>query len=455
MLSLKSNRPVRFGDGLSRREFLRVSGLSVGLGLAPLAGLKAGSAAREAACIQIMLVGGPSHLETWDPKPDAPAEIRGPFQAIRTTVPGLLFSEHLPRMAASAHRFAVLRSIHHHEAPIHEIGFELLQTGGTFQADFDRPHFGAMVSKCTDPSRGVPPWVVTPRPIGDTGVPIGHSQSSGFLGPEFGPLCAAADCASLRLFETTKSSQLPPTRLKPRSALMEALEGAQRGVENRNGGTHPTREVLPSPSEGPVILLNSRTRAAFNLDAEPPSMRARYGWNPFGQSCLLARRLVEHGVRVVTVNMFDTVFHRVTWDCHANGSDLPSTLEDYRRVLCPMLDQAFCALLDDLSDRGLLGHTVVVCMGEFGRTPKLNSRGGRDHWPGVWSGIVAGGPIQGGRVIGASDPLAREPKERPIHPCEIVATVYHVLGIDPAAIVPGPDGKPIRLVEAAPIWELF
>lgn len=455
MLSTKSHRPVRSGDGLSRREFLRVGGLSVGLGLAPLAGLKAGSSARENACIQIMLVGGPSHLETWDPKPDAPAEIRGPFQAIRTTVPGLLFSENLPRMAASAHRFAVLRSIHHHEAPIHEIGFQLLQTGGTFRSDLDRPHFGALVSKCTEPFRGVPPWVVTPRPIGNTGVPIGHSQTSGFLGLEFGPLCAAADFASVRLHDLTPPSGFDPARLKPRSALMEALEGVRQRAQHGNGRTDQARDVFRSPSEGLGAMLNSRTRAAFDLDAEPLSVRARYGWNRFGQSCLLARRLVEHGVRVVTVNMFDTVFHRVTWDCHANGGDLPSTLDDYRRVLCPMLDQAFCALLDDLSQRGLLSHTVIVCMGEFGRTPKLNSRGGRDHWPGVWSGILAGGPIQGGRVIGASDRLGREPKERPIHPCEIVATVYHALGIDPAATLSGPDGKPFRLVEAEPIWELF
>ncbi len=455
MLSFKSDRPVRFSDKLSRREFLRVGGLSMGMTLTQLTGLQARSSFREGACIQLLLVGGPSHLETWDPKPDAPAEIRGPFGAIRTTVPGLYFSENLPRMAASAHRFAVLRSIHHDEAPIHEIGFQLLQTGRASRSDLNRPHFGALVSKCSGAFRGVPPWVVTPRPIGNTGVPIGHSQTSGFLGPEFGPLCAAADLASVRPHDPTSPSGLDAARLMPRSALMAALEGVRPQSQDANGWTHRNPDVFHSPSEGLGFLLNSRARAAFNLDAEPLSTRVRYGWNTFGQSCLLARRLIEHGVRVVTVNMFDTVFHRVTWDCHANGSDLPSTLEDYRRVLCPTLDQAFCALLDDLSDRGLLSHTVVVCVGEFGRTPKINSRGGRDHWPGVWSGILAGGPIRGGRVIGASDPLAREPKERPIHPSEIVATVYHTLGIDPAATLPGPDGKPVRLVEAEPVWELF
>ena len=157
---------------------------------------------------------------------------------------------------------------------------------------------------------------------------------------------------------------------------------------------------------------------------------------------------MQRGVKLVTVNMFDTVFGQVTWDCHANGGDLNTTLDDYRDILCPMFDRAFSALLDDLEQRGMLESTLVVAMGEFGRTPRLNSRGGRDHWPGVWSGLLAGGPMPGGQVIGASDPHGREPADRPMPLPELVATVYRWLDIDPSLSLPGPDGQPIRLLEA-------
>jgi uncharacterized protein (DUF1501 family) len=215
------------------------------------------------------------------------------------------------------------------------------------------------------------------------------------------------------------------------------------------------QSLSPAREQALSSLFNPKAKRAFALEAEASATQARYGHNTFGQACLLARRLVEQGVRLVTVNMFDTVFNQITWDCHANGGDLNSTLQDYADLLCPMLDQAFTALLDDLHDRGLIRKTLVLCMGEFGRTPRINNRGGRDHWPGVWSMLLAGGPIQGGRVIGASDRHAMEPADRPVHPSEIAATVYSALGIDLHCRLPGPDGKPIPLVEAAPIGELF
>src|SRR5262249_6374700 len=202
-------------------------------------------------------------------------------------------------------------------------------------------------------------------------------------------------------------------------------------------------------------LCSPEAKRAYDLEAEPESVRERYGRNTFGQSCLLARRLVQHGVRLVTVNMFDTVFGQVTWDCHANGGDLNSTLDDYRDTLCPMLDQAYTALLDDLIGLGLFDTTLVACMGEFGRTPKLNSRNGRDHWPGGWSVLMAGGGVRGGQVIGSSDRHGSEPKDRPIHAAEIAATMYHALGLDPRTCLLGPDGRPVPLVDAEPVWELF
>jgi uncharacterized protein (DUF1501 family) len=202
-------------------------------------------------------------------------------------------------------------------------------------------------------------------------------------------------------------------------------------------------------------LLSPAAKHAFDLAREPDTVRARYGWNTFGQECLLARRLVQHGVRLVTVNMFETVFGQVTWDCHAAGGDLNSTLDDYRDILCPMLDAAYTALLDDLEALGLLKTTLVVAGGEFGRTPRLNFRGGRDHWPGVWSMLLAGGGIHGGQVLGSSDAIGSEPRDRPIWPEEVLATVYHALGIDPRTCLLDAAGRPTLLVDGTPLTPLF
>jgi uncharacterized protein (DUF1501 family) len=194
---------------------------------------------------------------------------------------------------------------------------------------------------------------------------------------------------------------------------------------------------------------------AVDLTRENDDLRRQYGMNTFGQSCLLARRLIEQGVRLVTVNMFDTVFNDITWDCHADGASLPTTLEDYRDTLCPMFDWAYTALLEDLSQRGLLKQTLVIAMGEFGRTPQLNPRGGRDHWPGVWSILCAGAGVRGGQVIGSSDDLGGEPKDRPISPQEVAASIYHGLGIDPKTHLRGPANQSLPLADAEPIAELF
>lgn len=307
---------------------------------------------------------------------------------------------------------------------------------------------GAVVGKLLGPRSGMAPWALVPAPIGNTGVVVDHGQTPGFLGPEHGPLCPPSAGADWVLSSNATRPGLDPARLAHRSALLDALAGVERTLDAQPS---PATDVSPHL----VSLLTGPARRAFDLHQEPTSIRERYGSNTFGQSCLLARRLVEHGVRLATVNMFDTVFNRITWDCHANGGDLGSTLDDYRKTLCPMLDQAVSALLVDLEERGLLRNTVVLCMGEFGRTPKLNNRGGRDHWPGVWSGLMAGGPIRGGQVVGSSDREGREPKDRPIHPAEIVATVYQCLGLDPGQTIQGGDGQAYRLVEAEPITELF
>ena len=376
MLNSQSRPPC---GASSRRDFLRVSALSAGaFGLSGTGLFRAQASGRKPSnCILLFLVGGPSQLDTWDLKPNAPSQVRGPFRPIHTSVPGIEICEHFPLMAAMAHRFAIVRSVHHEEAAIHETGQQLMQTGRLFKDGRDHPHYGAVLSYL----RAQPSHVLLPGPIGDTGVEVGHGQGTGFLGQRH-------EALSVRIDRTD------------------------------------------SPAE-------------------------RYGLNQFGRSCLQARRLVEGGVGFVTVNMFDTVFNKVTWDCHADGGSLDSCLNDYGETLCPMFDLAYSALLEDLHQRGLLDTTLVVAMGEFGRTPRLNPRGGRDHWPGVWSILLAGGGVRGGQVIGSSDALGAEPRERPVSPAEVAATVYHSLGIDLATRLPAPGGQSLPLVDAAPIHELF
>jgi uncharacterized protein (DUF1501 family) len=451
MLRLETNRGVRFCDGLTRRDFLQAGGLAVGLGLTGLARLQQLGAAphsSEKACIQLFLVGGPGQLDTWDPKPDAPDNIRGPFRPIQTNVPGISICEHFPLMAKRADRFAILRSVNHQEAPIHETGHQLMQTGHLFQHGADWPHYGAVVSQVRSSLQSMPPWVVVPGPITHTGVNVSHGQGAGFLGPQHEPFVAGLQ---LTAANPNTPLGLDPARTPCRHALVDAIDDVERAVEESDFA--PCADDV----ERRVVsqLFSPQAKKAFDVAAEPDAVRERYGWNTFGQSCLLARRLVQHGVRLVTVNMFDTVFNQITWDCHANGGDLNTTLDDYKQTLCPMLDRAYTALIDDLETLGLLDTTLVTAMGEFGRTPLMNARNGRDHWPGVWSILMAGAGIRGGQVIGASDEIGAEPTDRPIHPSEIAATVYHALDIDLATQLLQADGRFAPLLSARPVMELF
>jgi hypothetical protein len=439
MLQFEGKKGVHLCDGLTRRDFLRVGALgagAVGLSLADLAGLQAGAdQPRDLRCVLLFLVGGPSQLDTWDLKPDAPDTVRGPFRPVRTNVPGIDICEHFPRMARMADRYALVRSVHHDAAPIHETGHQLMQTGHLFRGGREHPHYGAVLSHLRGPGAGgPPPFVVLPGPIGNTGVSVSHGQTAGYLGKDHEPVVLEVD----------------PARLPDRAALVGAVDAAQRSFDadednQPRGAAEQTFGLLFSPG----------TKKALDLGGERDETRHRYGRSTFGQSCLLARRLVEGGVRLVTVNMFETVFNEVTWDCHADGGSLATHLDDYRDTLCPMFDQAYTALLDDLHERGLLETTLVVAMGEFGRTPQLNPRGGRDHWPGCWTVLFAGAGVRGGQVIGSSDRTASEPKDRPVTPAEVAASVYQALGIDPGTRLPGPDGRPMPLVEAAPVQELF
>ena len=392
-------------DGVSRRDFLRAGSLSVvGLSVAERTALsEAKDSADRRSCILLLMTGGASQFETFDPKPDAPLGIRGPLRAIPTAVSGIWLSESLLRLAERADSFAILRSLCHDAAPIHETGQQLLQTGRLVRADLRHPSFGSVVASRLGPRGKVPPYVVLPRLVAGTGVSAYRGQQAGFLGAEFDPLTLA------------------------------------------DGG-----EPVPASPDGENELL-----ARISIDDEPEPVRRAYGDTRFGKLCLKARQLVECGVRVVTVNLFDSLVGQVTWDCHGRSPSAPSTLYDYRDELCPKFDSALSALLDDLKQRGMLDDTLVIATGEFGRTPQVNQNGGRDHWPGVWSALVAGGGVRGGQVIGASDSQGAAPAERPIAPAELVATVYRTFGLDLDAKLTLDDQREMVLVDAKPIEELF
>src|SRR5262245_20686660 len=460
MLSFEANRGARFCDGPTRRDFLRVGGLSagaVGLSLADLVGLQQAGAAdpsRDLNCILLFLVGGPSQLDTWDLKPGAPENIRGPFRPIQTNVTGIQIGEHFPLMARMADRYAIVRSVYHRAAAIHETGHQMMQTGHLFRGGQEHPHYGAAVSHLRGPSRGgPPPFVILPGPIGNTGVSVSHGQGAGYLGARHEPFFLRGDPAApnFRISDLSAPSGVDPARLQNRRALLDAIDNAQRAFD----ATEDSRSRDNAHEQAFGLIFAQHARRAFDIAAERDEVRDRYGRNTFGQSCLLARRLLEHGVRLVTVNMFDTVFNEITWDCHADGGSLGVTLDDYKETLCPMFDAAYTALLDDLRQRGLLENTLVVAMGEFGRTPQLNARGGRDHHPGVWSVLFAGGRVRGGQVVGASDRNGAEPRDRPVSPGEIAATGYRGMCIDLETRLPGPENRPLPLTEAEPIDELF
>jgi len=388
---------------LRRRDFLSAVPLSaLGSGMTQLLGAPAkpttAYAKPDARCILLLLVGGPSQLDTFDMKPGTPSEIRGPYKPIKTNVPGIEISEIFPRTAKQADKFAILRSMHHTAIPIHDVGHQLLQTGRVFEDGVEHPHIGCALSRMASTERDLPFHVLLPGPIVNTGGNLPHGQNAGFLGAEFDPFTLASS-----------GSRLAP----------------------------------------------AATAEAFQLSREPDAVRQKYGLNPFGESCLLARRLIEAGTRFVTVNMFQTVFDEITWDIH--GSKPFSPIGSYGGSVGPMFDMAYSSLLQDLAGRGLLESTMVVATGEFGRTPRINAAGGRDHWPQCWSMLMAGGGIRGGQVIGASDLTASAPRDRPTTPAEVAATIYHGFGIDPATQLPQPDGSSIPLLDpgVGPISELF
>ncbi len=458
MFRLDADRPVEFCDGFRRRDFLHAGCLSfLGLGLPQVLGLQAQGAVddgkKDVNCIHLMLVGGPSQLDTWDPKPNAPVEIRGPYKAIRTNVPGIEISENFPRMAKHADKYALIRSLYHTAAAVHDTGHQMMQTGRLFQGGIEYPNMGSVLAKLKGPKGDVPAHVLMPRPIGNTGGNMPHGQNAGFLGKSFDPFVLNADPSdpNFKVPDMLPPDYLTALRVDRRRDWREMIDKSVSMFE-----TSQDARLLDSTFHQAYTLMSSqKAREAFELHKEPQATREKYGMNRFGQSCLLARRLIEAGVRFVTVNMFETVFDEITWDIH--GSKPFSPISCYRDLVGPMFDMAYSSLLEELAQRGLLSKTMVVATGEFGRTPKVNPAGGRDHWPQCWTILMAGGGIKGGQVVGSSDEIGAAPKDRPTTPAQVAATVFQGLGIDLATELPGAQSRPIPLVDRGvePIAELF
>ncbi len=415
----------------TRRRWLEVGSSSL-LGLnwpkalaadAAAPGRRSGSAK---SCLVIFLWGGPGQQDLWDLKPHAPAEVRGAYRPIATTVAGLQISEMLPALARHAHLFTLVRSVTHKDFE-HGSAAYLALTGqlhplpgtNTPARPEDFPTYASVVSSLRRAPTGLPSAVTLGPQIHQGNRPPVAGQSAGFLGQKFNPFRVAEDPSQddFQVETLTPLLELPGPRLEDRRQLL-------RGLENRRRHSDSTLEGMDSHFQQAFEMLqSSRVRRAFQLDQESRGLRDRYGWSRFGQTLLLARRLIEAGVPFLTLNWARQ--NADQWDTHKQ------TYPKLRELL-PPFDQGLATLLGDLRDRGLLDSTLVYCLGEFGRTPRINADAGRDHWPDCYSVLLAGGGVGQGQVVGASDRLAAYPTAQAMSPWDLAATLYHCLGIDPA-----------------------
>lgn len=441
-------------DGPSRRSFLQ-AGLLAPLGLSIGGVLAAKETAKDTDinCIMLMLVGGPSQLDTFDMKPNAPAEVRGPFKPIPTKASGVQISEIFPLTAQHTDKFSVLRSVYHTATAVHDTGYQMMQTGRLFTGGIEHPHVGCTLGYLKGGRGELPAHVLIPKPIGRTGGNLPHGHTAGYLGKMHDPFILNADPSTpnFKVPDLLPPEYLSANRAERRQKLRDAVESSMSTFEN----SAAAKQMDDNFKLAYKLMSSAKARDAFALEKEPAKVRDRYGRTRFGQSCLMARRLIEAGVRFVTVNMFETVFDELTWDIH--GSKPFTDITEMSKFIAPNFDQAYSALLEDLAERGLLKSTIVTAMGEFGRTPKINPAGGRDHHPGVWSILMGGGPLKGGQVVGESDELGYAPKTRPITTGEVAATIMQGLGLDYHKELPGPQNRPIPMVDYGikPINELF
>jgi hypothetical protein len=451
---------VQLCEGISRREWLRVGGIStLGLSLTELLHRRAHASppfparsfGRAKSCILVFLFGAPAHQDIWDLKPDAPSEIRGEFRPITSSVPGIQLGEHVPRIARQAQHLALVRSVSHPDNT-HTVAMHYMLTGVRHarpntnprnQPD-DFPTFGAVLQKLRNAHGALPAGISLNAPANQVSANnhIFPGFFAGFIGGAHDPLFIAQDPSRSDFQPFPVAEGEAGRRLRDRRPLVAEIDRQQQALTAfagaRNLDAHYARafDLVTSPA----------ARRAFDLSAESDSLRQRYGRSAFGQGLLLARRLVEAGVSLVTVNWArDDAF----WDTHANNFNLLKT------SLLPPFDQGFAALLEDLHQRGLMDETLVLCLGEFGRTPRINGQAGRDHWAACNTVVLAGAGIGGGQLYGASDRWAAYPATAPVSPADIAATIYDALGVDLHTPLHDPVGRPVPLCTGNPLTALF
>ena len=455
-----SGQPMRTCEGVTRREWLRVGGLGwMGLPGLGLPSLWQGHATasehkpRAKACIVLFMFGAPAHQDTWDLKPNAPSAVRGEFQPISTNVPSIQVGEHIPRLAQLADRYLQIRSLTHPDNT-HTVAMHYMLSGVRHRrpatnpqnAADDFPCFGAVLNHVRrgheSVTGGLPTSVSLNAPANQVSANnhIFPGFFAGFLGQESDPLfipqhANRADFQPLPAIENAR-------RLWDRRRLLAQFDQQSAhlnqlaSVQGFGGYHEQAFQLLASPA----------VRSAFDVAQEPIPLRERYGQTPFGQGCLLARRLVEAGVSLVTVNWErDDAY----WDTHSDNFNL------HKKKLLPNMDQGFSALLLDLEERGLLDETLIVWLGEFGRTPTINKNAGRDHWAACNTVVLAGAGLHGGMIHGASDRQAAYPARDPVGPEDLAATIYHLLGIDPHRLLRTPEGQPVPLSTGEPIHAIL
>jgi hypothetical protein len=451
---------------MNRRMFLRLGG---GLAIAGSAvphlacgGTRAAHRGKARSCIFVYLLGGPPHLDMWDLKPQAPAEIRGPFRPIATATPGLTICEHLPRLARLSNRYALVRSVSHNNHNHTPMIYYTLTGRHVERPELDNdvrppqrsdaPHHGAMLAAMLPSGRtALPGYVAIPQLAVRSSLegefkrartPL-RGGGAGFLGPLFDPLCVDGDPgASDAVPALSRPADIAAERHERRARLLSLLESQRPAIADS--------EFYGNLRGQAVNLTGAQQGSAdeFSLDGEPQATKERYGLNRFGRALLVARRLARAGVVMTTIH-----FNEMTvcdgWDTHSKNF---AALES---ELLPMLDRGLSALIEDLADQGALEETLIVVMGEFGRTPKINAQAGRDHWGSCQSVLLAGGGIQGGVVFGASDKIGAYPSENPIDPVDVHATMYNCMGLDPAAVIHDRLGRPHPLSVGKPVMELL
>jgi len=421
-------------EGFARRDFMKVGSLML-MGGITLPGFLRRQAAgavdgkKDRAAILVFLAGGPSHQDIYDIKPENAPEYRGPFNAITTNVPGIQYCEHMPLSAKISDKLAVVRSVTHPRGD-HEGGNRYMLTGWKPNVATEYPGMGANVAKTKGFATHLPPYM---QLLGNAHY---DQKPSGFLSNEFNPFTVNGDPNNngFSVQDVSLPGGVNQSRMGRRQSLQREMDAYFREAE----GGDQLRSMDKFYQRAYNLISSKEAKAAFDLSKEDPKLREEYGRNSFGQSCLLARRLVQGGVRFTTIAFGG-------WDTHSNN------FNEMKNNLLPRLDRGVATLVRDLRDRGMLEDTMVIVMGEFGRTPKVNGTAGRDHWPHVQSVMLAGGGIKGGQTYGTSDKEAAYPKDNPVKPEDLAATVFHCLGVDPETENLSQLGRPTRLTDGGTI----